>query len=432
MSQTELNDSGLKIAEKDLSAMSPTSNDHGRMFNHDGSSAITLADESQTTKPGFYIWDNDEEKWRASGENAQNVGGYTASELATLAEDEAVTGSWNFEVPPTIAMQAIFHDGNPPEKADLNFDPVEQVELEDHISQANAHHTSLENARKENNLLEGNVELSSAVQLKYDTDKTDSPLHFQREETSQETALTILGTKVGIGGETSPSSALDVRGDLNVSGTVTVGGNEVDGQDHNHDELTNVGSSDHHSRYTDSEAVATVNGERSLTVDITGNAGALDGKHAYDFADASHNHDGAYINGYQSNNLSNVDGGKLAKCWETIEVNSGDFTIVDNNTIEVNEAGVYSVDYTCSFHRAYGPNRAIMHARVLINGTDNFDHTGSLCNIRHSTDGEKNSVSNHSMHTLNAGDTIEVRVNSGSGPDGDDLTEASCAVQKIA
>ena len=372
MSQTELNDSGLKIAEKDLSAMSPTSNDHGRMFNHDGSSAITLADESQTTKPGFYIWDNDEETWRASGENAQNVGGYTASELATLAEDEAVTGSWNFEVPPTIAMQAIFHDGNPPGKADLNFDPVEQVEMEDHISRANAHHTSLEDARKENNLLEGKVELSSAVQLKYDTDKTDSPLHFQREETSQETALTILGTKVGIGGQTSPSSALDVSGDLNVSGTATVGGNEVGG-----------------------------------------------GK--------------SYINGYQSSEQSGVDGGTLANCWETIEVNSGDFTIVDNNTIEVNEAGVYSVDYTCGFHQASGDSgRAIMNARVLINGNGNFAHTGSRCYIRNNNYGDKNSVSNHSMHSLNAGDTIEVRVNHGSGVTGHELIEASCAVQKIS
>ena len=374
MSQTGLNDSGLKIAEKDLSAMWPTSNDHGRMFNHDGSSAITLADESQTTKPGFYIWDNDEEAWRASGENAQNVGGYTASELATLAEDEAVTGSWNFEVPPTIAMQAIFHDGNPPGKADLNFDPVEQVELEDHISRDNAHNTSLEDARKENNLLEGKVELSSAVQLKYDTDKTDSPLHFQREETSQETALTILGTKVGIGGQTSPSSALDVSGDLNVSGTATVGGNEVGG----------------------------------------GGGGK------------------GYINGYQSNTLSGVDDGALANCWETIEVNSGDFTIVDNNTIEVNEAGVYSVDYTCGFHQTSGDWRTIMHARVLINGAGNFPHTGSRCYIRNIIDGDRNSVSNHSMHSLNAGDTIEVRVNHKNGVTGHDLTEASCAVQKLA
>ena len=140
-----------------------------------------------------------------------------------------------------------------------------------------------------------------------------------------------------------------------------------------------------------------------------------------------------YINGYQSNTLDDVDGGTPANCWETIEVNSGDFTIVDNNTIEVNEAGVYSVDYTCSFHRTSGPYRATMHASVLINGAGNFPHTGSRCYIRRAeTNGDRNSVSNHSMHSLNAGDTIEVRVNRGGGDDVHELTQASCAVQKLA
>ena len=279
------------------------------------------------------------------------------------------------------------------------------------------------------------------------------------------------------------------------------------GHDHNHDELTNVGLSDHHSRYTDSEAVAAVNGETSLTVDITGDADTVDGQnysdiqnwvnnnadvpnadyadhagtastaytvngqnysdiqnwvnnnadvpnadhadhadtagdadtvdgnHASAFADVGHNHDSnkSYINGYQSNTLSGVDGGTLANCWETIEVNSGDFTIVDNNTIEVNEAGVYSVDYTCSFHRPSGNDRAIMHARVLINGEGNFPHTGTRCYIRRSDrNGDRNSASNHSMHSLNAGDTIEVRVNRLGESYGHDLTEASCTVQKIS
>jgi hypothetical protein len=204
------------------------------------------------------------------------------------------------------------------------------------------------------------------------------------------------------------------------------------GHDHNHDELTNVGSSDHHSRYTDSEAVATVNGERSLTVDITGNAGALDGKHADDFADASHNHDGSYINGYQSNNQNDMDSIALANCWETIEVNSGDFTIVDNNTIEVNEAGVYSVDYTCSFEQWGDGLQATMHANVLINGTGNSDHTGSHCYVRDTASGDINSFSNHSMHSLNAGDTIEVLVEHDGGAIGHNLTEASCTVQKIS
>ena len=166
--------------------------------------------------------------------------------------------------------------------------------------------------------------------------------------------------------------------------------------------------------------------------DQADNADTVDGLHADALADTGHNH----INGYQSNTLSGVDGGTLANCWETIEVNSGDFTIVDNNTIEVNEAGVYSVDYACGFHQKdqshSGDRRAILLARVLINGNGNFAHTGSRCYIRNDDNGDKNSVSNHSMHSLNAGDTIEVRVNRDSGTTEHDLTEASCAVQKIS
>ena len=162
--------------------------------------------------------------------------------------------------------------------------------------------------------------------------------------------------------------------------------------------------------------------------DQADNADTVDGLHADALADTGHNH----INGYQSNTLSDVDGGTLANCWETIEVNSGDFTIVDNNTIEVNEAGVYSVDYTCGFHQAYYSNKIVMEARVLINGTSKFDHTGSYCYIGNDYDGDKNSVSNHSMHSLNAGDTIEVYVNHNIGVTGHELIDASCAVQKIS
>ena len=167
--------------------------------------------------------------------------------------------------------------------------------------------------------------------------------------------------------------------------------------------------------------------------DQADNADTLDGKHADAFADASHNHDSnkSYINGYQSSTLGGVRGGTLANCWETIEVNSGDFTIVDNKTIEVNEAGVYSVDYNCNF-RQKANGEATMNARVLINGSNNLAHTVSRCNIESNTSGNRSSASNHSMHSLNAGDTIEVRVGNGGGATGNDLTEASCAVQKIA
>ena len=167
--------------------------------------------------------------------------------------------------------------------------------------------------------------------------------------------------------------------------------------------------------------------------DNAGDAETLGGKSRTYFTTLAEK---SYINGYQSNTLSDIDvgidGGTLANCWETIEVNSGEFTIVDNNTIEVNEAGVYSVDYTCGIHQTSGDSRAITQAKVLINGNGNFAHTGSFCYIRNNNVGDRNSVSNHSMHSLNAGDTIEVRVSHFSGASGHDLTEASCVVQKIA
>ena len=56
----------------------------------------------------------------------------------------------------------------------------------------------------------------------------------------------------------------------------------VSGHDHNHNELTDVGSSDHHSRYTDSEAVVAVNAQTSLAVDITGDADTVDGQNYSD------------------------------------------------------------------------------------------------------------------------------------------------------
>ena len=87
---------------------------------------------------------------------------------------------------------------------------------------------------------------------------------------------------------------------------------------------------------------------------------------------------------------------------------------------------------TPGFHKKDYSGRIVMQARVLINGTSKFDHTGSYCHIRDNSNGDRNSVSNHSMHSLNAGDTIEVLATHESGPDLYRLTEARCAVQKLA
>lgn len=57
----------------------------------------------------------------------------------------------------------------------------------------------------------------------------------------------------------------------------------LDGQDGthylDHTNFTNLGAADHHAKYTNAEAVAAVNAENALDVDISGDADTLDGDH---------------------------------------------------------------------------------------------------------------------------------------------------------
>jgi hypothetical protein len=140
----------------------------------------------------------------------------------------------------------------------------------------------------------------------------------------------------------------------------------VSGHDHNHNELTNVGSSDHHSRYTDNEAVVAVNAQTSLAVDITGDADTVDGQnysdiqnwvnnnadvpnadhadhadhadttgdadtvdgnHASAFADVGHNHDSRYYTKSEadSNFVRSLQWVTADLSWEV-----SDFSALDN------------------------------------------------------------------------------------------------------
>jgi len=44
-----------------------------------------------------------------------------------------------------------------------------------------------------------------------------------------------------------------------------------------HSDLSGIGSSDHHTRYSDNEAVAAVENDGTLSINITGNADEVDG-----------------------------------------------------------------------------------------------------------------------------------------------------------
>ncbi|QLG29978.1 hypothetical protein HUG10_20440 (plasmid) [Halorarum halophilum] len=110
-------------------------------------------------------------------------------------------------------------------------------------------------------------------------------------------------------------NALTGGGSIALGGSTTLNVNEsaID-----HSNLAGVGASDHHARYTDTEAVAAVNAETSLSVDITGDADTLDGNHASAFATAGHHHD----NDYLSDNGDSLSGNYSLSSFYTFTVNS--------------------------------------------------------------------------------------------------------------
>lgn len=56
------------------------------------------------------------------------------------------------------------------------------------------------------------------VRILYDQDKTGDPIYIQRDIASTETALSIVGTNVGVGTETTPEVQLDVQGKIHKDG----------------------------------------------------------------------------------------------------------------------------------------------------------------------------------------------------------------------
>lgn len=75
MTKTEFTHDGLMIAAQDLSAISPKSEDHDRMFHHDGSSSISIVGGSSTGQRGYYIWDKDDQSWYPLFHNADKLDG---------------------------------------------------------------------------------------------------------------------------------------------------------------------------------------------------------------------------------------------------------------------------------------------------------------------------------------------------------------------
>ncbi|QIR31068.1 hypothetical protein HrrHc2_140 [Halorubrum virus Hardycor2] len=127
---------------------------------------------------------------------------------------------------------------------------------------------------------ESDLAFDTATQAELDAHAGDGSAHHSRYTDSEAVAaIESVAEKLNA----------DISGDAD-----TVDGKHASelGGASSHDQLTNVNTDDHHARYTDSEAIAALESlARSLDLDISGDADTLDGKHADDFASASHETD---------------------------------------------------------------------------------------------------------------------------------------------
>ena len=81
---TSIDKDGIRLSPQDLSSVYTSDKDHGRLFNHDGSTSITLFDGVSTSSPGIYLWDMDVGGWRGLKSNANTLNGQQASDFADV------------------------------------------------------------------------------------------------------------------------------------------------------------------------------------------------------------------------------------------------------------------------------------------------------------------------------------------------------------
>jgi hypothetical protein len=89
-------------------------------------------------------------------------------------------------------------------------------------------------------------------------------------------------SQLGIDVSNDASTVITNATDINFGSGLTAlddtdGTSTVSVDPFSHESLTNIDTDDHHTRYSDSEAISAINNESSLSVDITGDAETLDG-----------------------------------------------------------------------------------------------------------------------------------------------------------
>lgn len=102
--------------------------------------------------------------------------------------------------------------GNEPIEYD-NFERSVKVIQEDGSTRAFDVQTDSGRVRAHQNFeVQGEIFEFDGQRIYYDRNKNDKTVHIQRDSASSETAITLLGTNVGIDGQTNPQQSLDVNG----------------------------------------------------------------------------------------------------------------------------------------------------------------------------------------------------------------------------
>lgn len=232
---TDLNTDGLRLPAQDLSAISPGEDDDGRLFHHDGSNLIDITTGESVSNKGFYVWDNSVGLWnplKLTLSDANLFDGQPSSAYLKADGTNPATGTLNFETGTlTIGGAEVYHPGNKPGVADLSFDPATQVELDAVSSQLSTH------------------------------------------ESDQTNPHGVTAAQVGA----IPDAIDSVDGSHIVGSSITEAHLTFDPTTQTELNAHAGDASAHHTRYSDSEAVAAVNAESTLSVNISGNADSVDG-----------------------------------------------------------------------------------------------------------------------------------------------------------
>jgi hypothetical protein len=93
---TEFTGDGLQITAQDLSALNPSTEDDDRLYNHDGSSSITLTGGTTTSRRGFYLWDDSQSAWFPSFKNADLLDGKEAGDFILNNGSGSMEGDLDF------------------------------------------------------------------------------------------------------------------------------------------------------------------------------------------------------------------------------------------------------------------------------------------------------------------------------------------------